>query len=59
MLCSTGKGPLGQFGLETGVPLNQAGFGLIIFIGFFLVAALFEGNLGPNNLDEDSHLLDR
>ena len=50
LLQVTGKGPLGQFSIGTGVPLSQAGIGLIAFISFFLVAAVFEGNWGQ---DED------
>lgn len=48
----TGKGPLGQFSIGTGVPLSQAGIGLIAFISFFLVAAVFEGNYGEE-MNED------
>ena len=35
-----GKGPIGQLGLPLGLPLNSelAGFGLAIWVGFFLVA---------------------
>ncbi len=35
-----GKGPLGQLGLPLNLPLNPelAGFGLAIWVGFFLVA---------------------
>lgn len=35
-----GKGPLGQLGLPLNLPLNSelAGFGLAIWVGFFLVA---------------------
>lgn len=51
----TGKGPLTQFGIETGIPLGAASFGLIIFISFFLVAALFEGNYGPNDEDQSTY----
>lgn len=50
----TGKGPLTQFGLETGIPLGTASIGLVIFISFFLVAALFEGNYGDEAINEDS-----
>lgn len=50
----TGKGPLTQFGLETGIPVGQASIGLVAFILFLLVAAVFEGNYGPNNLDDKS-----
>lgn len=50
----TGKGPLGQFGLETGIPLSQAGIGLIAFISFFLVAALLEGNYGEKTSADKS-----
>lgn len=38
----TGFGPLKQFGLETGIPLGAASFGLLAFIGFLFVAAVFE-----------------
>ena len=54
MLQITGKGPLGQFNLGTGVPLSQAGIGLIAFISFFLVAAVFEGNYGEEMSDDKS-----
>ena len=50
----TGKGPLTQFGLETGIPLGQASIGLVAFILFLLVAAVFEGNYGFNNTDDKS-----
>lgn len=52
LLQVTGKGPLGQFSIGTGVPLSQAGIGLIAFISFFLVAAVFEGNYGEE-MNED------
>lgn len=45
----TGKGPLAQFGQETGIPLGQASIGLLAFITFFLVAAAFEGNWGQDS----------
>ena len=48
LLQITGKGPLGQFGLETGIPLGQASIGLLAFISFFLVAAVFEGEQTRN-----------
>lgn len=51
----TGRGPLTQFGLETGIPLGAASVGLIAFISFFLVAAVLEGNYGPNDDDEDTY----
>ncbi|KAK9838122.1 hypothetical protein WJX81_002596 [Elliptochloris bilobata] len=50
----TGFGPLKQFGLETGIPLGQASIGLVIFISFFLVAAVFEGNYGEDAISDDS-----
>jgi len=50
----TGFGPLKQFGLETGIPLGQASLGLVAFISFFLVAAVFEGNYGEEAIDDDS-----
>ena len=52
LLQVTGKGPLGQFSIGTGVPLSQAGIGLIAFISFFLVAAVLEGNYGEE-MNED------
>eukprot|EP00884_Botryococcus_braunii_P016384 jgi/Botrbrau1/3429/Bobra.139_1s0009.1 len=48
----TGFGPLKQFGLETGIPLGAASFGLLVFIGFLFVAAVFEGNF-PFRGDDD------
>jgi photosystem II 22kDa protein len=39
----TGQGPLGQFGLETGIPLNEAEPILIFSILFTLFAAINEG----------------
>ena len=54
LLQITGKGPLGQFGLERGIPLSQAGIGLIAFISFFLVAALLEGNYGEKTAADKS-----
>lgn len=50
----TGKGPLGQFGIETGVPISQVSFGLVAFIAFFLVAAVFEGNYGDKEKEDYS-----
>lgn len=50
----TGQGPLTQFGIETGIPLGQASIGLVAFILFLLVAAVFEGNYGFNNTDDKS-----
>lgn len=35
----------------------QASIGLVIFISFFLVAAVFEGNYGEDAVKDDSHLL--
>ena len=37
-----GKGPIGQLGLPLGLPLNPelAGFGLAVWVGFFLVAGV-------------------
>ena len=37
-----GKGPIGQLGLPLGLPLNPelAGFGLAVWVGFFLVAGM-------------------
>lgn len=39
----TGKGPLGQIGLETGIPLTEAEPLLIFSIIFTLLAAVNEG----------------
>lgn len=39
----TGKGILGQVGLETGLPLNEAPPLLLAFIGFTLFAAIIPG----------------
>lgn len=39
----SGKGPLGQFGLETGIPLNEAEPLLLFSIVFTLFAAINEG----------------
>jgi photosystem II 22kDa protein len=39
----TGKGPLGQLGLETGIPLYEAEPFLIASILFTLFAAINEG----------------
>ncbi len=38
-----GAGPLKQLNIETGIPIGQASVGLLIFIAFFLVAAVFTG----------------
>jgi len=40
----TGKGPLAQFGFETGLPVWEAEFGLVVFILFFLFAAINPGS---------------
>jgi len=40
----TGKGPLAQFGFETGLPVWEAEFGLVAFIAFFLFAAVNPGS---------------
>jgi photosystem II protein len=42
----TGKGILSQVGIETGIPIGQQSIFLLLFISFFLFAALFEGNYG-------------
>lgn len=42
----TGRGILGQVGLETGIPIGQQSVFLLAFIGFFLFAAVLEGNYG-------------
>jgi photosystem II 22kDa protein len=39
----TGKGPLGQLGLETGIPLTSAEPLLLFSIAFTLFAAINEG----------------
>lgn len=49
----TGKGILEQVGIETGIPIGQASVGLLTFIGFFLVSALFEGNYGDEAINDD------
>jgi len=49
----TGVGPLQQFGFETGIPVGQASIGLLIFIAFFLVAAVFTGNYGDEAINDD------
>lgn len=36
----TGKGILGQVGIETGIPIGQQSVFLLAFIGFFLFAAV-------------------
>jgi len=41
-----GRGILSQVGLETGIPIGQQSIFLLAFIGFFLFAALIEGNYG-------------
>jgi photosystem II protein len=40
----TGKGPLAQFDIETGVSLRDTEFGLAVFILFFLFAAVNPGS---------------
>lgn len=50
----TGKGPLAQVGVATGVPISQVSIGLLAFIGFFLVAAVFEGNYGEEKKEDYS-----
>eukprot|EP01023_Acetabularia_acetabulum_P063975 TRINITY_DN8156_c0_g1_i2.p1 TRINITY_DN8156_c0_g1~~TRINITY_DN8156_c0_g1_i2.p1 ORF type:complete len:232 (-),score=42.62 TRINITY_DN8156_c0_g1_i2:239-934(-) len=40
----TGKGPLAQFDFETGIDLKDTEYGLIAFIGFFLLAAINPGS---------------
>lgn len=42
----TGRGILSQVGLETGIPIGQQSIFLLVFIGFFLFAAILEGNYG-------------
>eukprot|EP00891_Asterochloris_glomerata_P009902 jgi/Astpho2/9902/Aster-06614 len=42
----TGKGPLTQVGIETGIPLGQVSIFLVAFIAFFFFAAIFTGNIG-------------
>lgn len=39
----SGKGPLAQFGFETGIPLQDTEFGLAVGIVFMLLAAVNEG----------------
>lgn len=54
-----GKGPLAQIGLGIGQPLNPdlAGFGLAVWIGFFLVAAIGYGgkSFGESEGGEDMY----
>jgi TRAP-type C4-dicarboxylate transport system permease large subunit len=38
----------------TDMPHAQASIGLVIFISFFLVAAVFEGNYGEDAVKDDS-----
>ena len=40
----TGKGILGQFDIETGLPLNETEPLLLVFIAFTLFAAINEGS---------------
>ena len=47
----TGKGPLGQIGIETGIPLNEAEPLLLGSIAFTLFAAINEGR--GKFVDED------
>jgi len=49
-----GKGPIAQLGLPLNLPLNPelAGFGLAVWVGFFLVAAIGYGNFGQQEGDE-------
>lgn len=54
LLQVTGKGPLAQFGVATGVPISQVSIGLLAFISFFLVAAVFEGNYGEESKEDYS-----
>lgn len=35
------------------IAVVQASIGLVIFISFFLVAAVFEGNYGEDAIDDD------
>jgi len=39
----TGQGPLAQIGLETGIPIQDAEYGILALIAFFLFAAVNEG----------------
>lgn len=43
-----GRGPLGQIGVPLDLPLNSglAGFGLLVWVGFFAAAAIGFGNTG-------------
>lgn len=52
-----GKGPLGQLALPIQTPLNSqvAGFGLAVWIGFSLFAAIGLGNLGQAQGGEDMY----
>lgn len=40
----TGKGPLAQFDMETGISLRDTEFGLILFIAFFFFTAINQGS---------------
>lgn len=42
--CTTGKGPLAQFGMETGIPIIDTEAGVIALIGLMLFAAISEGS---------------
>jgi len=52
----TGKGPLAQFGLETGIPIQDTEFALLALIGFLLFAAVNPGS-GKFVTEEDGELL--
>jgi photosystem II 22kDa protein len=51
----TGKGPVGQLGLPLDLPVSpvNVGFGLAIWVGFFLAAAIGFGNYGQTEGDEE------
>ncbi|MEW5301431.1 MAG: hypothetical protein WDW36_004291 [Sanguina aurantia] len=49
----TGKGPLAQFDFETGVPLVDTEFGLVVFIAFFVFAAINQGSGKFVEVDSD------
>lgn len=42
--CVSGKGPLAQFGMETGIPNIDTEAGVIALIGLMLFAAISEGS---------------
>lgn len=51
----TGKGPLGQLGLELHIPYNPtyATFGLVLWVAFWAFSAFGYNNFGQTEGDED------